>query len=419
MIRARALSSAVVVVICVVSLLTASAAQGKSSVGVDKSFGKKGVANLTAIRGDGIALAQVPGGTLVGVGESVVRVDSSGSQDSSFGTSGVATVPEGVRSVSAYTSGPLAGRFLPYSGPASSVFRYAAEGQLDTSFPELRFVDGSNGPYFFGAPIAYPAGPTEKFLMSRSEPAPGFGTQAIRIERRNADGSLDTSFATGGTFTSDVGLQSFDPIPYPSSSKQAGKVLIPVGQPSLYLRVTADGQLDKSFGRGGVLRVKNGVGRFAAFYPNGEMLFSGFAPVGADLPDATTLSRLTDDGKLDKRFGQNGTAKLVTQQGENGYEYASPARLALITTGRHKGQIVGAGEAASIRIRSGELGGRSNVAIFAFTEDGQLDKGFGRGGALTRVPGVKLQPEPQMLASERGALIAYQNKGVPQLLRFK
>src|SRR5262249_24196461 len=130
------------------------------------------------------------------------------------------------------------------------------DGTLDTSFgvggkainvaPGMRFLNG--------AMLSLPDG---KILTAGS----GFNGVALSFEvvRLNADGSLDTTFGSGGTVFTNFGGNGD---PYAIARQSDGKIVVAgyhadatTGAHTLALaRYTADGVLDPTFGTGGIVQ---------------------------------------------------------------------------------------------------------------------------------------------------------------------
>jgi uncharacterized delta-60 repeat protein len=131
----------------------------------------------------------------------------------------------------------------------------------------------------------------------------------------------------------------------------------------------APGDLDPTFGQGGILRVDFGgydQGTTLAVQPDGKVVVGG----QASLPgiDAVGLARLNLDGSLDASFG-NGGRVLANLFGRN-FNFED---LAL----QPDGKIVVGGWMAF------ELGSNdSDFWLARFNQDGTLDQGFGTGGRV-------------------------------------
>lgn len=168
------------------------------------------------------------------------------------------------------------------------------------------------------------------------------------------------------------------------------------------VRLTADGELDRTFGRGGILRLA-GQRAFQAWAfsidVRGRLLLVG-TDLNADGKNsrAHRLIRIGRNGKPDRTFGVNGTAEIPA--------FTFWAKSLLIEGNR----IYLGGERAS----------SGSAAILRYTGDGELDPTFGDGGRLetgelhwwgeVRVVGVR--PDRTMIAVARNVLLAISEDGL-------
>ena len=138
------------------------------------------------------------------------------------------------------------------------------------------------------------------------------------LARYNLDGSLDSSFGSGGAVASDlfaddqasaIGLHQDGKIVAAGNSFSNGLLGVTVAQ------YNPDGSLDSSFGVGGKILVHTTLsavgGRLAsAFQPDNRIILGGFTvPIGINGIDFTLL-RLNQDGSIDMTFGTNGQVAI-------------------------------------------------------------------------------------------------------------
>ena len=139
----------------------------------------------------------------------------------------------------------------------------------------------------------------------------------MAITQLNADGTIDSTFGTNGSTI--VNLGNGDEYAYGMTLQPDGKILI-VGNsldanffnvPTV-LRLTAEGDLDNTFGEDGVVfypvtEVENELW-CVALQSDGKIVVGGhYAP---DLFDVDVLlARFNTDGTLDETFGENGAVK--------------------------------------------------------------------------------------------------------------
>jgi uncharacterized delta-60 repeat protein len=136
------------------------------------------------------------------------------------------------------------------------------------------------------------------------------------VSRSNANGTLDSSFGNNGTvvttFAGSSGGEANGLAIQPD-----GKIVVVgiVNQPGTFddwgiARYNTDGTLDTSFGSGGLLLMKfSGEAGWlydAAILSNGDILVGGML----QNPNGFAVARLTSNGQLDTSFGTNGIASI-------------------------------------------------------------------------------------------------------------
>ncbi len=157
--------------------------------------------------------------------------------------------------------------------------------------------------------------------------------------------------------------------------------------------VAAPGDLDASFGMGGVLTTNFG-GTYdwaygVAVQPDGRIVAAGVSNAGGTYDFA--LARYTADRSLDPTFGNGGT---VTTDFGGSYDWAYSLAL------QPDGKLVVAG----VSDRSGS----KDFALARYLTNGALDGGFGDGGLVTgslrpltvdAIRGVAVQPDGRIVAA--------------------
>lgn len=174
----------------------------------------------------------------------------------------------------------------------------------------------------------------------------GFPVPAVA--RYNTNGSLDTSFGTGGI----VVTPSLEDVPLTSITLQAdGKIIAVAGGFTAYvIRYTSSGVLDSTFGTGGIVTLNEINGPSASgvlVQPDGKILVAD-----------RELFRLLSDGQFDTSFGTGGPARTA------GYPATA---LALLPNGE-------------ILVASSFAG--TSGFISQYNSNGSLDTTFGIGGQL-------------------------------------
>jgi uncharacterized delta-60 repeat protein len=353
---------------------------------LDLMFGSAGVvtvdfngandrANAIAIQSDGKVIL---GGFATAAGSSfdqfaLVRLNVDGTLDSSFGSGGKATTDFGpltneVTGIAIQGDGKIvAVGFVqtPGRGYDFGLARFNSDGTLDTSFGSGGKVatDISGASDFAHSVVLQPDG---KIVV-------GGSTQTVRsfdfaVARYKPDGSLDRRFGTGGISTVDFGRE--DEV-LAIALQPDGKIVAAgyAGRPGALedfglARFNTDGSLDTSFGASGKLTTDFGFRDKAMgvlILPNGQIVAAGYAGDSTDLNYGFALARYSSDGLLDSTFGVNG-AVITHFSGRIDEAHA----LALDADG---GLVV-----------VGESGG--NLAVARYDIAGNLDATFGSNGFI-------------------------------------
>ncbi len=228
-----------------------------------------------------------------------------GKLDETFGDTGHATAGLGSASGNALalqSDGKVL--FAGYNGLLEYkpvIARYSAAGQLDTSFDadgQAQLDWGTDSDEAYG--IAVHDG---KILVAGSADTDGFA-----LTRLNADGSLDTSFGTGGTVKVAAGESEAADLAVAAD----GSIVVAGGQH--VLRFTSAGALDPAFGGDGIVELADHTLSAVAVQPDGKILVTG------STSEKVSLSRLKADGTLDTSFATQGTA-IVAVPGATAHAY--------------------------------------------------------------------------------------------------
>ncbi|MFN9912689.1 MAG: delta-60 repeat domain-containing protein, partial [Pirellulaceae bacterium] len=221
-------------------------------------------------------------------------------------------------------------------------------------------------------------------------------TDDFALVRYNADGSLDSSFGTGGMVTTAIGTgtdwaQSLTIQP-DGKIVVGGYSLIGGNWDFALVRYNANGTLDTSFGTGGMVMTAFGTsadqGYSVTIQPDGKIVVGGYASIGSNNDFA--LVRYNADGTLDTSFGIGGmvTTAIVTgtDQGRS-------------VTIQPDGKLVVAGWASN--------GSNNDFALVRYNANGTLDTSFGTGGKVTTPVGtstdtglsVTIQPDGKIVVA--------------------
>lgn len=423
-IKVLLLFTAALLAVVVLALVTVGAPAGD----LDPTFGTNGkvVTDFRVLVPDqAIGITLQPDGKIIAVGTTgmqpifgdttsdttladfaVARYNSDGSLDPTFGGGGrVITDFYGHHDV-AFSARVLANGKILVVGYANhppldddvALARYNSDGSLDTSF-------GSGGKVttdLFGdydAAYSLIVLPTGKIVAVGSSWRP-FSGDDFALVGYNADGSLDTSFGSGGKVATDMG-QNFDDLAVGSFFASGKMVLVgstnyslftdssskALGRPNIYgdgdfavARFNLDGSLDNSFGAGGkvITDITGGedMAVAAALQPDGKIIAAG---TRSSLSQDFALVRYNPDGTLDSSFGTGG--KVYTDFG--GHDIAFSLVL------QPDGKIVATG-VVDLSIIFVTPAFRPNVelphaqfGLARYNSDGSLDSTFGAGGKIT------------------------------------
>ena len=372
-------------------------------------------------------------GTVAGANITNVLVDCvtpppSGGLDASFGPGGKVTTPStGIANAVALQSD---GKIVTAGGPFT-LTRHNPDGSIDAGF-------GTNGKvttaFGSGSGLANDVavqGDGKIVVAGSTRARAGFSNDDdFALRRYNPDGSLDTTFGTGGIVSTDFAAlaDSVTAVAIQSDGKivVAGQAQGPSGTDLGLARYNADGSLDATFGINGKL-ITDVAGGFdftsamrlqpdgaivvlarislagsnvigtqalvrystsgsldAAFGTGGKVIGGGNAPVNAmalqgdgsilvagsinagSSSSAFGLMRFFSNGSVDSAFGTVSTAFFTSGNGTIGRGVAVQS----------DGRIVLIGEAASGASSTFDL------AIARYDANGSLDNTFGTGGKL-------------------------------------
>ncbi len=221
------------------------------------------------------------------VSAAVTKFSTNGILDTSFGTNGILTLESASqpnfaapRQMITFGDSVLVMYTRGSSGSTSTtkIAKISSTGSLDSSF-------GTSGTLTLsGSEAALAAGSSGTFLVAGSSSA---ATPDATVSKYTSTGSLDTSFGTSGVATVDTSTSGETGV---SAVLVNGKIMVGVnvttsasGQPGSFsaklVRLNADGSVDSSFGTGGVATVYSGSMslRRAEFVPNGTGVLYLFA----------------------------------------------------------------------------------------------------------------------------------------------
>lgn len=231
--------------------------------------------------------------------------------------------------------------------------------------------------------------------------------KGMSILRFNTNGNLDKTFGFNGKETTNIGV-------YESASALAiqkdGKIVVAattkLSADSDYdfsvLRYNADGSLDKTFDKDGIVSNNVGLGNYnkatsIAIQPDEKIVIAGYST--GDSSSQFALVRYNKDGSLDNTFDLDG--KVTTS-----FERANTILNSILI--QPNGKIIAAGYSYSVGSYY------TTVAIAKYNIDGSLDTTFGDNGLinsfmsnLNKVNSIKLQADNKIIVG--GETINYSN----------
>ena len=372
---------------------TGAAAVSANEGALDPTFGAHGGRVVPAHRADergadGIALQ--PDGKIVVIGQSddghwrLVRLNTDGTIDGTWGAAGVVTTAFGPQTGEyAYdlVVQPHDGRVVAVGRAAQEgvgvfgVARYHENGQLDPTFGGTGRVTvdfGGLGAEAHGIAVQ----PDGRLVIAGSSVGSDFD-YSFAVARLNADGSLDTTFGSGGLVLTSLGPGT--DVARDVAVQTDGKIVVGgwgaagswAGWSSLdfaLARYNPDGSLDPSFGAGGIVTTGMGTAQDwiygLALQPDGRIVAGGATVVSGSARFA--VARYLPDGSLDAAFDGDGTVVTAVGPWDDGlYDVAV----------QPDGGIVAAGSTLT--------GSGYDMALVRYRTDGRLDTSFGCGGVVT------------------------------------
>jgi uncharacterized delta-60 repeat protein len=391
--------------ILLVIVLTSAAAWAQAAPGdLDPSFGTGGLVTTDfGGRGDfGLAVALQPDGKIVTAGNSsavgvfsvafaLARYNPNGTLDPGFGSGGtVLTSFGGSLSAAADVAVQPDGKIVAV-GIANGDFgvaRYNGDGTLDAGFGSGGLVTTDFGGFDQANGVALQS--DGKIVVV------GILGGAVGVARYNADGSLDSTFGSGGKVITDATATpdgGFD-----VAVTSAGKIVVGGGtsfgaSDFLIIRYNADGSLDSGFGSGGIVTTDFGGGDIAfgiALTADGKITAAGVMRAAAPgSPGDFALARYNSDGSLDSSFGSGG--KVTT-------DFSSSD-----DTGN--GLVIQPGGSITVAGITGTAATGTSFAVARYTASGALDTSFGSGGKATASFGNQINNAFDIAAQPDGKVV--------------
>ena len=415
----------VVVAAAALSLFGAAAARGAAG-DLDPTFGTAGIVKVNfaagSTTGESAFEARLQSdGKIVTVGVStagnVLRLSrflASGSLDSTFGPGGsvlhtfAGLVNAGSLAIDSAGRLVVAGSITVAGDQEVFVARFTTTGAVDTTFgggDGWMSFDSTTGTASAGTEMA-----TAVVVDASDRPIAGGWADAngnifnpsdrnLAVARLDTDGNLDPTFGTGGISLATVGNGLDDDV-RAMALDATGRIVVigvsfPAGGPSntVLARWLPTGALDTSFDGDGVrfLDLDEGGGSDGGF----DLAFDGAGHIlalGFSGGDDPTVARLLDDGSLDTAWAGDGIVRQSFIGGQDVTEHVLvQADDKVLVTGW---PVVPVGS------------GRFHMAVQRFTAAGVRDTTFGSGGVVTtstsfneRIYAAALLPDQRILVA--------------------
>ncbi len=328
----------------------------------------------------------------------LVRHNADGTVDNSFGTNGSVVVT----SISGYDI-PFSdfvilpdgkflvtgNRYIQSSGLSSLlIYRYTANGTPDAAFGTNGVITTPVGSYDLRIVLQ----PDGKFVVAGAKYI-GNNIDEVAIVRYNPDGTLDTTFGTGGITQTSVGNRQLRVREILVQSD--GKLLV-AGfrfasiRDIFVLRYNPNGTLDNSFGANGIVQMNidnqdTFVGGMA-LQPDGKIIVNGYR----SSPWISFIARYNTNGTLDNTFGANGIVRITEPPSQ------FPVLIGYALAIQQNGKILTAGQL------------NRNFAISRYNTNGTIDTSFGTNGVVittiensnrsSRISSIALQTDGKIVA---------------------
>ncbi len=340
---------------------------------LDPSFGTGGLVTYDpstsedqteaiALQGDGkLAVTGYVMNASGGTDFALARFDRSGALDTSFGTGGLVTLDTAYSDFAADVVLASDGKIILLgNGDAPIAARFTAAGALDTTFATKGWetIALPKSKDTIRKAVATPDG----HLVGVGITSPTSSTFDTIFVSLSSDGSLDSTFGTGGLVT-----------PFPGTKNNLSRALVRGSDGSLYAagnagknvlatKLGAHGAVDLSYGTSGLASATLSATAStwaAALQSDGKLVIAA----NSGSPLGISLIRLNAAGQLDATFGTGGIAS-TTKSGVDLQAYA----IAL----QPDGKIVVAGFT--------DIGDAGRFVVLRYTASGVLDTAFGSSG---------------------------------------
>ncbi len=304
---------------------------------LDASFGLGGKVRIdftsgtdlgrsVAIQNDGKIIVAGQSYNATNIDFALVRCKTDGTLDSTFGTNGKLTTDFGnsndvANSVVIQNDGKIVAAGYTNGGTYDdfAIIRYNSNGTLDASF-------GSGGKVITDN-LGFNDRAFSVVLQSDGKIVVGgfSGSSDFFLTRYHTDGTLDSSFGTGGKVSTDFGNgDNGNALAIQSDGKIVLAGVVYNGSYNIFgvARYNSDGSLDNTFGTGGKTTTDFGTyceGRSVVIQSDGKIIVGGSRNDANAQPDFA-LARYNNDGTLDLSFGSGGkVSNAIESTDDSGY----------------------------------------------------------------------------------------------------
>jgi uncharacterized delta-60 repeat protein len=305
---------------------------------LDTSFGINGVFSfLTTTETYGFESYALSNGKIIVAGLAaetfgyydilLLRLNSDGTLDTSFGTNGSTVANFSIRDDFAYAmtvqndgkivvAGTITDTINYYNNP--SIVRFRADGMLDTTFGNngIATVSGVDIDNELTSIVVQNDG---KIVAAGhySDVFDGSMDFDVLLTRLDANGTLDATFGNNGVVKTSINGGIDDSFGIALDNNQnivvTGFTTLPftLTYDMVLLKYTPNGSLDPDFGTAGIVTFNNAdydVGADVVVQPDNKIVVGGTSGFGGQGPRDFTAWRYLPNGTLDNTFGINGFA---------------------------------------------------------------------------------------------------------------